>query len=61
MDELFARHLGKPWRPRAHAMTFRLVLEPLVASVLAIRAGLEERAGPYFWAIFSRCGRPAVN
>jgi hypothetical protein len=37
-------------------LKFRLVLQPCVATVFAIRAGLEdarEGRAPYFWAIFT--------
>ena len=37
-------------------LTFRLILQPVLAGVLAIRAGLEDaRAGrpPYFWTILT--------
>jgi hypothetical protein len=38
-------------------LSFRLLLQPLVASILAVRAGLHDaRAGhaPYFWSILTR-------
>src|SRR3954454_24176728 len=59
MDDLFARiwenfggRIGGPF-------SFRLLLQPVVASVLGIRAGLEDaRAGrpPYFWSILTKPG-----
>lgn len=53
-DQLLARVSGP--------MKFRLVLQPLMASFFAIRAGLADaRAGkaPYFWGILSSPGRRA--
>ena len=56
MEDLFARVwenlVGRVGGP----MTFRLILQPLVAALLAIRAGLQDaRAGrpAYFWTIFT--------
>ena len=37
-------------------LTFRLIIQPIVAATLAIRAGLKdarEGSPPYFWAIFT--------
>jgi len=37
-------------------LTFRLIFQPTVAAILAIRAGLKDaRAGgtPYFWSVFT--------
>ena len=37
-------------------LTFRLILQPMMAAILAIRAGVKDaREGrpPYFWAIFT--------
>jgi len=41
-------------------MKFRLVIQPLMAALLAVRDGLRDaREGrpPYFWAVFTRAGR----
>lgn len=38
-------------------MTFRLLIQPLVASFFAVRAGLKdarENRPPYFWSVWSR-------
>ena len=56
MDELFARIWENLGGRVGGPMTFRLILQPLVASVLAIRAGLKDaREGrpAYFWAILT--------
>ena len=40
-------------------LSFRLILQPLVAMVLAVRAGLQDaRSGrpPYFWTILANAG-----
>jgi hypothetical protein len=56
MDELFTRVWDNLGERIGGPLTFRLMLQPLVVSVLAIRAGLQDaRAGrpPYFWAVLS--------
>ena len=56
MDELLARIWENLGGRVGGPMTFRLILQPLVASVLAISAGLKDaRAGrpAYFWAILT--------
>jgi hypothetical protein len=54
MDDVFARFWEDLGGRVGGPLSFRLLLQPLVAMVLAIRAGLEDaRTGrpPYFWAI----------
>jgi hypothetical protein len=54
MDEVLARIWENLGGRVGGPMTFRIVLQPVVASVLAIRAGLlDARTGkpPYFWTI----------
>jgi hypothetical protein len=60
MDELLARVwddlVGRVGGP----MTFRLIVQPIVASLLAVRAGRRDaRAGrpPYLWGVFTESGR----
>ena len=56
MDEMLARfweHLGDRI---GGPLTFRLILQPVMAGLLAVRAGLADaRAGrpPYFWTILT--------
>ena len=57
MDEFWGRVsdnlIGRVTGP----MKFRLVLQPLMASILAFRSGLADaRAGraPYFWSLFTK-------
>jgi hypothetical protein len=56
MEELFTRFwenlIGRVGGP----MTFRLILQPIMATIFAIRSGLRDaREGkpPYFWALFT--------
>jgi hypothetical protein len=54
MDDVLARFWEDLGGRVGGPLSFRLLLQPLVAIVLAIRAGLEDaRTGrpPYFWAI----------
>jgi hypothetical protein len=54
MDDVLARIWEDLGGRVGGPLSFRLLLQPLVAMVLAIRAGLEDaRTGrpPYFWAI----------
>ena len=56
MDELLARVWENLGGRVGGPMTFRFILQPLVASFLAIRAGISDaRAGrpAYFWAILT--------
>lgn len=62
MDNLWMR-VGSQLLARVSGpMKFRLVLQPLMASILAIRSGLADaRAGkaPYFWSLLSNPGERA--
>jgi hypothetical protein len=56
MDEIFARIFGDLEGRVGGPLTFRLILQPLVAATLAIRAGLADaRAGrpAYFWSVMT--------
>ena len=56
MEELFARIWDGLLARVGGPMTFRLILQPAMAALLAIRAGLKDaREGrpPYFWTILS--------
>jgi hypothetical protein len=56
MDETLARMWDNLFGRIGGPLTFRLILQPLVAASLAIRAGLDDaRAGrpAYFWALLS--------
>jgi hypothetical protein len=56
MDELFARIWENLGGRVGGPMTFRIILQPVVATVLAVRAGLlDARTGkpPYFWTILT--------
>ena len=56
MDDLWTRLAENLTARVTGPMKFRLVLQPLMASIFAIRAGLADaKAGkpPYFWAIFT--------
>jgi hypothetical protein len=57
MDEIWARFTENLVDRITGPMKFRLVLQPLMASIYAFRSGLADaRAGrpPYFWALFSQ-------
>ena len=54
MEELIARLLGNLHDRVGGPMTFRLIMQPTMAALLAVRAGVQDgRAGrpPYFWII----------
>jgi hypothetical protein len=54
VEELFARIWGDLVARVGGPMTFRILLQPIMAGTLAIRAGLQDaREGrpPYFWPI----------
>jgi hypothetical protein len=54
VDDTIARIWGNLTERIGGPLTLRLLIQPLVAAVLAIRAGVEDgRTGrpPYFWAI----------
>jgi hypothetical protein len=56
MEEMFARIYENLIDRVSGPMKFRLILQPTVAAILAIRAGLKDaREGrpAYFWAIFT--------
>ena len=56
MDDLIARILGHLHGRLDGPMWFRFILQPTIASILAIRAGLKDgREGKpaYFWAILT--------
>jgi len=56
MEEMFARIWDGLLARVGGPMTFRLILQPAMAALLAIRAGLKDaREGrpPYFWTILS--------
>ncbi len=56
MDDLLARLWENLGGRVGGPMTFRLVLQPLVATVLAVRAGWKDAQtgrSPYFWTILS--------
>jgi len=62
MEDLFARVLDDLIARVSGPMRFRLVLQPLMASTLAILAGLKDaRAGkpPYFWTMLTVPARRA--
>ncbi len=59
MDETFIRIWENLVDRVTGPMSFRLVLQPLVAAILAIRAGIEDaRSGrpAYFWALLTTHG-----
>jgi len=56
MEELFARVWENLIGRVSGPLTFRLILQPIMAVIFAIRAGLKdakEGRPPYFWAIFT--------
>jgi len=61
-------YLGRDWDMligRDHGpMTFRLICQPLVAAILAMRAGLRDaRAGRspcFFWSVFTKASRESA-
>jgi len=57
MDELFTRVWENLMARVSGPMKFRLLLQPIMAAIFAIRAGLKdarEGRSPYFWAVFTR-------
>jgi hypothetical protein len=59
LDDIWTRLVDDMAARVSGPMKFRLLLQPLMASIFAIRSGLADaRAGkpPYFWALF---GDPA--
>ena len=56
MEEILTRVWGNLIGRMHGPLTFRLIIQPIVAATLAIRAGLKdarEGSPPYFWAIFT--------
>jgi hypothetical protein len=56
LDEIWARFSENLIDRVSGPMKFRLILQPLMASILAFRSGLlDARAGkePYFWSLFT--------
>jgi hypothetical protein len=56
MDDIVMRILGDISDRVTGPMKFRLVLQPVMAAIFAIRSGLADaKAGrpPYFWALFT--------
>ena len=56
MDDIWTRLVEDMAARVTGPMKFRLLLQPVMASIFAIRSGLADaRAGkpPYFWAMFS--------
>jgi hypothetical protein len=56
MDDLFTRLVEDLAGRVSGPMKFRLILQPLMAAIFAIRSGLKDaRMGkpPYFWALFT--------
>jgi hypothetical protein len=60
VDDIFARIVSGLWDRLNGPLSFRLVIQPVVAAVLAIRAGVADgHAGrrPYFWAVLLTPGQ----
>lgn len=56
MEELISRFVEDLVGRVSGPMKFRLVLQPVMATILAVRSGLRDaKAGkpPYFWALFT--------
>jgi hypothetical protein len=56
MDDILTRVLGDFGDRVTGPMKFRLVLQPAIAAIFAIRSGLADAAAgrpPYFWALFT--------
>jgi hypothetical protein len=56
MEEMLARFWGDLMARVGGPMTFRIVLQPIMAAIFAVRGGLKDaREGrpAYFWAIFT--------
>jgi hypothetical protein len=63
MDDVFTRIAGNLIERVSGPMKFRLLLQPIMASIFAIRAGLHDaKAGkpPYFWSLVTRPGERAA-
>ena len=57
MDDVLARIVDDMMARVSGPMKFRLVLQPIMAAVLAVIAGLKDaKTGrpPYFWALFTQ-------
>jgi hypothetical protein len=57
MDDLFSRIIKDLADRVSGPMMFRLILQPLMAVVFAIRSGLKdakENSPPYFWAMVTK-------
>jgi hypothetical protein len=60
MDDVLTRVANQLAARVSGPMRFRLVLQPVMAAIFAIRAGLADaRAGkrPYFWSLLSDCSK----
>ncbi len=60
MEELLARVIRNLTGRVGGPMSLRLIIQPTIATILAIRAGLRdgrEGAGPYFWNVLVNAGR----
>jgi len=56
MEDLFSRVIEDLVGRVSGPMKFRLILQPVMAAIFAIRSGLKDAKGnkpPYFWAIFT--------
>jgi hypothetical protein len=56
MEEMLSRFWGDLMSRVGGPMTFRLILQPIMAAIFAVRGGLKDaREGrpAYFWAIFT--------
>ena len=54
MEDFFSRVLGNLIGRTEGPMKLRLIIQPLVACILAVRAGMRDARGgraPYFWAL----------
>jgi hypothetical protein len=57
LEDIFARIVENLAGRVSGPMKFRLILQPIMASIIAIFAGLQDaKAGkpPYFWALFTQ-------
>ena len=62
MDDMWTRILTDLLDRVSGPMKFRLLLQPIMASIFAIKAGLHDaRTGqpPYFWSLFTAPGHRA--
>jgi hypothetical protein len=56
MEDLFSRIVEDLVGRVSGPMTFRLILQPVMAAIFAIRSGLKDakqNKPPYFWALFT--------